>query len=579
MEKNLIQKNNWIRTFLFLFFIVGMLLLGNINITNANLINAINNAQQQSNNTNSTARSTDNTGALINAINTNQPNNGNCTTCGTANTNNNTNTSNSASTVSASANNYSEPSCPFSAQANRTIVNLDTWLVWGTNPDWRQSVTRSVNLPAGEYNVRLFAWDAYATRPSSVQGNESYYVELKNGNSVIFKTSSTPDLQDGIVTASYNGVINSNITLSQAVNTVTANHSNYLNFMSSPNSVYAGCVAFDRIITEVQDAELSASCTVNPSSVNVGGTLSWGTTASGGTGSYTYSWTGTDGLTSNSAFISKSYSNAGTKTGVVTVTSGTQSVTRTCNAVVNQNQVNNDLSISCSASPSSVEVDEEVDWRANASGGTGSYTYSWSGTDGLSGSNRNIDWTYDDEGTKRGTVTVYSGSQSASASCTVRVEEEEEDDDDLEVSCYANPTNPQVGSQMNWYARVDGGDGDYDYDWDGTDGLNSSSRSPFMTYYTAGTKNATVVVRDGDGQRKSRICSVYVGQNTVLAFSQTNQPPLAQAVYLNQVPYTGVADNYKTAIFVGILALISAWIAYIVIAYNQSKKINPVEEV
>lgn len=317
--------------------------------------------------------------------------------------------------------------------------------------------------------------------------------------------------------------------------------------------------------------DLQASCTASPSAVNVGGSVSWGVSASGGNGSYSYSWSGSDSLVGNSAFVSRSYNTAGSKTGTVTVTSGNQTITKTCNAVVNENQTNN-LSVSCNASPSRVEVDEEVEWQASVSGGNGSYSYSWSGSEGLSGSQRNIDWEYNNDGTKTGTVTVTSNGQSASASCTVRVDEEEDDDDVLEVSCYANPTNPQIGSRMNWYARVDGGDGDYDYEWTGTDGLDSSSRSPSMTYYTAGTKRATVEVRDGNGQRETRTCNAYVNQNIVLAFSETNQPPLAQAVYLNQVPYTGIADDYKSAIFMTVLALLSAWVAYAVISY---KKNNP----
>jgi PKD repeat protein len=149
----------------------------------------------------------------------------------------------------------------------------------------------------------------------------------------------------------------------------------------------------------------------------------------------------------------------------------------------------------------------------------------------------------------------------------LRVEEEEEDD--LSVSCYANPSsNIQTGTRINWSVRVSGGDGDYDYDWSGTDGLNSSSRSPSITYYNPGTKRATVTVTDGDGQEDSDTCTINV--NSVLAFTQEYQTPIAPAVYLNQVPYTGIADNYRLALFISVLALFSAWIAYVVISYKKN---------
>ena len=140
--------------------------------------------------------------------------------------------------------------------------------------------------------------------------------------------------------------------------------------------------------------------------------------------------------------------------------------------------------------------------------------------------------------------------------------------DDINVSCYASPSNPQVGSRMNWYARVDGGDGDYDYDWSGNDGLNSSSRSPYMTYDFPGSKRATVTVTDGSGNEDTATC--YANVNSVLAFSQINQQPLVDAVYLNQMPYTGVADNMKLYLFIGMLALFSAYIAYVAVSRNPN---------
>lgn len=312
---------------------------------------------------------------------------------------------------------------------------------------------------------------------------------------------------------------------------------------------------------------LSGSCSVNPSSVNVGDYVNWNASASGGSGNYTYSWSGTDGFNSNFSSISRTYSTAGTKTGTVTITSGAQSITRTCSVVVNQ-VVENNLYVSCSANPSFVDTDEDVVWRANVSGGDGSYTYSWSGTNGLSGNSRNVTWNYDNSGTKRGTVTVTSNGQSASASCTAFVDDNSNDYGDLSVSCYASPSNPALNSRMNWYANVSGGDGDYTYRWIGTDGLDSSSRSPSMTYNTPGSKGATLTVRDGDGNRKSVDC--YANVNSVLAFSQAYQAPtMPAAVYLSQVPSTGFADNIKLFSFVGVLALFSAWIAYIIIVRKK----------
>ena len=466
-----------------------------------------------------------------------------------------------------SANTYVQ-ACPFSSAANRTIVNFSTEFVWGKSVT---KVTKSVNLLAGDYKVSLQSYDGYADRVNVSQPNESYFVDFESNSVTVARSAITPDLQDNVTNASYSGIVNGSINIPENVNTVTALHANYLNDMGGRNSVTAGCAAFERITPPEPPAELTGSCSVSPSAVNIGNSIAWTATATGGAGSYNYSWTGTDSLYGNSSYVSKVYTSAGNKTGTVTITSGSQSVVRTCNAVVNNNIIVDDnLTVSCSANKTSIDVDESVTWRAYPVGGTGSYSYDWSGTDSLDSNNQNFSWSYDDNGTKYAYITVTSGGQSASASChlSVNEDEEEEENDDLEVRCYASPSNPQIGVRMNWYARVEGGDGDYDYDWSGTESLNSSSRSPYMTYDYPGSKRATVTVTDGDGEEDTATC--YANVNSVLAYSEVNQAPLLDAVYLSQVPYTGVSDNIALYTFIGLLALFSAWIAYIIIERKKS---------
>jgi hypothetical protein len=81
---------------------------------------------------------------------------------------------------------------------------------------------------------------------------------------------------------------------------------------------------------------------------------------------------------------------------------------------------------------------------------------------------------------------------------------------DLDVSCYADPDDPETGDRVRWYVEVDGGDDDYDYEWTGTNGLDSSSENPSKTYSSRGWKYATVTVTDGDDNEAIAGCSVYV---------------------------------------------------------------------
>ncbi len=450
-------------------------------------------------------------------------------------------------------------SCPFQPTANRAVINFNAELVWG------KSVTESfknVTLPAGTYKVYGLAYDGYDKRVEISQANERFFVELRNGSTVVARSGFSQDLQDRVRNAKWNGLMDSNLVVSQGITVVGVRHANYISTGSGSDSVTAGCIALERVTPPAEN--LTATCSANPNSVTVGGTINWSVNVSGGS-NYSYNWSGTDGLSGSNNNISKSYSSAGTKNATVIVNSGSQSVTANCSGNVTQNQTNS-LIVSCRVDDSSPEIDEEVTWSANASGGTGSYSYDWDGSEDLHGSGRTVDWDYDNDGRKTATVTVTSGSQTASATCSLNVEDEE---DDLEVSCYANPSNPRVGETVRWYADVEGGDGDYDYDWSGDDGLKSSRSSPSITYYDTGEKEAKVKVRS-NGQTATDTCDVNVRGNSVLAFSQSNPNVVLDAVYLNQVPYTGLSDHMGLIWFILSLLGVSAYISYVIVA-NQKR--------
>jgi hypothetical protein len=128
----------------------------------------------------------------------------------------------------------------------------------------------------------------------------------------------------------------------------------------------------------------------------------WSASPSGGTGVYTYSWSGTDSLVGLDSSVSKIYTVAGTKSASVLVTSGSQSKTVACGNTVNVSPV----TATCVPSPSAQAIGQNVTWTVTPSGGTGSYTYSWSGSDGLSGSASSVTMPYVTAGTKSASVTV-----------------------------------------------------------------------------------------------------------------------------------------------------------------------------
>jgi hypothetical protein len=76
------------------------------------------------------------------------------------------------------------------------------------------------------------------------------------------------------------------------------------------------------------------------------------------------------------------------------------------------------MNVSCSANASFAPVGSMVLWTASVSGGNGYYTYQWSGSDQIYGSNSSTDVSYNTPGQKYAAVTVYSDGQSLTVNCS-----------------------------------------------------------------------------------------------------------------------------------------------------------------
>ncbi len=231
------------------------------------------------------------------------------------------------------------------------------------------------------------------------------------------------------------------------------------------------------------------SCASAPASPIIGNTVTWSMSVAptGGTGVYTYAWTGTDGLAGTGATASIVYSTIGSKTASVTVTSGTQSLAISCAATtVANNPTPVALTATIVANPSSTGIGGTISWTVTPAGGVGGYTYSWSGTDGLNGTTQTVSRTYYTPGTVTGTVIVTSAVQTVTVSATATI------------------TNTVVPPGGGGGGGCPGGCG-------------------------GGANPPTVVLADTKQVKASTLAS-------------------AAFVYLNQVPYTGIED-YIASIF------------------------------
>ena len=269
---------------------------------------------------------------------------------------------------------------------------------------------------------------------------------------------------------------------------------------------------------------LVVSCTANATQGTTRDRIVWSASASGGTGKYTYTWSGSENLSGTDRSVSKNYTFEGYKDGTVTVKSGSAKKTVQCGTSpyireVNDNNDDDDdndggsLRVSCSVDDETIEVGERVTWSADVSGGSGSYDYDWDGDDGLHGDDDEVSKRYYDTGIKEASVTVRtSGGDRKTVDCKdeVRVRDENGNDDDdydddddynyggsIGGNCYATPTYATVGEPVRWTASVWGGNGNYTYDWNGDGGLDGRGSSITYQYRTAGNMNASVRVKSG----------------------------------------------------------------------------------
>ncbi len=177
---------------------------------------------------------------------------------------------------------------------------------------------------------------------------------------------------------------------------------------------------------EEDDEDISLSCTVSDKTVKVGEEVHLRATASGGSGNYTYTWYG-DSPLNNSRGRDQyvRYTSTGKKDASVTVRdSWGNTRTKSCGTItVSQSgsSSSSNLQFTCSVNSSTVGVGETVIYTSKVSGGSGSYTYEWWGSDNAYGSSPSLLYNYTYAGQKTMKLKVTSGSQSKTLDCPVVV--------------------------------------------------------------------------------------------------------------------------------------------------------------
>ena len=253
---------------------------------------------------------------------------------------------------------------------------------------------------------------------------------------------------------------------------------------------------------------LGVTCSANAQSVGTGSNVTWTAYPSGGTGYYTYSWTGTDGLYSSNQTANFTYSTAGDKTASVTVYSNGQSVRQYCSNTVNVYY------------------------------GYGGYSTGYS--------NNNYPVTYPVVNQPIVLAAPNSG---------------------LDIGCYSDPMNAAINQPVTWNVEVTGGAGPYIYSWTGSDGITGSQSSSIKYYSKTGTKSAIVTVTSADGRTASRACSNALTVGKTKSYVATKSAPAVKATTQSNSAVAPQASNNGQAA-ASLLSLSNVpwgWIAILII--------------
>lgn len=180
---------------------------------------------------------------------------------------------------------------------------------------------------------------------------------------------------------------------------------------------------------------LGASCYATPERAAAGESVTWLSIVSGTNAATSYAWDGTENLSGDRPLVSKTYSSAGPKFALLTVTSGgarvvaactngvavsakTIAAPKTASAPPAVKQEEPDILGLCAPSAASAGIGEKVLWQAAVAGGEGEYRYVWSGDDALAGDTNTSQKIYETAGVKRASVTIHSGEKTATLACS-----------------------------------------------------------------------------------------------------------------------------------------------------------------
>ncbi len=282
--------------------------------------------------------------------------------------------------------------------------------------------------------------------------------------------------------------------------------------------------------------------------------IEWRGTA-GGTvsGPFTYHWTGSGNpalsATTNSPInkIEKSYPDGGEQYANLKVKTADGCYVAECTS---KTAVPQPLTVSCTGTPNDTPFnpDSEIGWEAFPKGGSGNYSYQWSGNTGTASADElkggAFKTSYTSAGDKTAKVIVTDNLVSGPAKetqCTVKLRTGA----GFSGYCSADEPTKEVGKQVTWTAYGCPAGKTCTYSWSATgcttpadcvspsgkDSISGAAVAAKKTYSTVGKKNASVAVAV-DGITENFTCEVTITAPTIQepSCSFDPAPPAARSI-------------------------------------------------
>lgn len=284
---------------------------------------------------------------------------------------------------------------------------------------------------------------------------------------------------------------------------------------------------------------MSGSFTIDPRPAQVGGTVTFTASASGGTPPYNYYWNFGDGTTGTQQLVSHSYYSDATFTVTLNITdSASQFRTILNQVIVGPAPIDGSIFMS----PQTPTAGDQIRFTAQTTGGSAPYTYKWDFGDLSTSTGSSANHSYSTDGIFTIRLNVTDGSNRVQTKMITRNVAILGALCAIGASCkiLLSSNSLTTGQATTFTATAEGGVGPYTFQWDFSDGGTSIGSTVDHAYTRTGAFTVSLVVKDSAGHSYATSSTV----NVKSALQHFSVPIMAMS-FASGAALSGVAYTFR----------------------------------